>query len=316
MMSWMRRALPSWQIWKQRRRCSALPVQKLQLPSHGARFREALYKAGRALEHRSTGLEETVREFLAGIYSTNELGAVLKRCGLEAYMVDHESGSNYREVGTLTDLFIRIQRKGVPPLEDTESARTNRRRLVSVAQMQQIANELINGIVTTTPDDRDNLERITAANKIKTLLSNALLALVFKIVADTSDIRLLDMFARSLELFSSSYFESEETDDGERKTVIRRWSRYQACNVEALANAFECSQLLARANVVELYAARQCGTNLALAIQGPREQRDIMDGMSNVIKELTDGVLGYLDECEASEATEALRDIAFRMRIT
>ncbi|KAH6931186.1 hypothetical protein HPB50_022720 [Hyalomma asiaticum] len=79
--------------------------------------------------------------------------------------------------------------------------------------------------------------------------------------------QVLDMFARSLERFSSSYFDSEETDDAERVPIVRRWSRYQVCNVEALANAFECSQLLARANVVELHAARRCGTDLALAIQ-------------------------------------------------
>ncbi|KAL1426408.1 hypothetical protein MTO96_003412 [Rhipicephalus appendiculatus] len=237
-------------------------------------------------------------------------------------------------------------------------------------RLPEIAQELLNGIVTTTPDDSDNLEEINSANKLKTLLSNALLSLAFKIVTDTADVRFLDMFSKSLERFSSSYFDDEEETGAAGYTpVVRRWSRYQVCNVEALANAFECSQLLARANVVELSAARQCGTNLALAIQAikeldqflgresndphddplslpavlaqekinkasevrrqsgdsssetdteksQREQRDIVDRMSRVIRELTDGVLEYVADCEASEASEALGDIACGLRIT
>lgn len=276
--------------------------------------------------------------------------------------------SHYQEVGTLTHLFTRIQRKGVPLPEDTESARANRRRMVTVAQMQQIAQELHNDIVTTRPDDSDNLEEINSANKLKTLLGNAFLSLASKIVTDTADIRVLDTFSRNLERFSSSYFDdAEETDAAEYPPIVQQWYRYRVCNVEALANAFECLQLLARANVVELYAARQCATNLALAIQArkeldhflnrechdphddpwalpailaqaklnkvsevrsggsnreteaeksQREQLDIVDGMRKVIRELTDGVLGYVADCEASEASEALRDIACGLRIT
>ncbi|KAL1426409.1 hypothetical protein MTO96_003413 [Rhipicephalus appendiculatus] len=307
-----------------------------------------------------------MRKFLAGAYSAS----MLEACGLKRSMVDFERTSNYQEVGALTHLFTGIQRKGVPPLEDTEFARANRRRLVTVAQMQQISRELLNGIVTTTPDDSDNLEEINSANKLKTLLSNAMLSMAFKIVTDTADVRFLDMFSKSLERFSSSYFDDEEETGAAVYTpVVRRWSRYQVCRVEALANAFECSQLLARANVVELYAARQCGTNLALAIQAvkeldqflgrechdphgdplslpavlaqekmnkasevrrqsgasssetdteanQREQLDIVDGMSGVIRELTDGVLEYVADCEASEASEALRDITCGLRIT
>ncbi|KAL1426411.1 hypothetical protein MTO96_003414 [Rhipicephalus appendiculatus] len=257
--------------------------------------------------------------------------------------------SNYQEVGTLTHLFTGIQRKGVPLLEDTEYARANRKRMVTVAQMQQIAQELHNDIVTTTPDDSDNLEEINSANKLKTLLGNALLSLAFKTVTDTADIRVLDTFSRSLQRFSSSYFDDEEEAGAAEYTpIVREWYRHQAYNVEALANAFECLQLLARANVVELYAARhEChGPNDNLwtlpailaqaklnkvsevrrhsgfssseteAEKTQREQRDIVDGMSRVIRELTDGVLEYMADCEASEASEALRDIACGLRIT
>ncbi|KAL3234143.1 hypothetical protein MRX96_022666 [Rhipicephalus microplus] len=277
--------------------------------------------------------------------------------------------SSYQEVGTLTNLFTGIQRKGVPPTEDTEFARANRRRMVTVAQMQQIAQELHNDIATITPYDNDNVEEINSANKQKTLLGNALLSLAFKTVTDTADIRVLKTFSRSLQRFSSSYFGDEEgTGAAEYTPVIRQWYRYQVHNVEALANAFECLQLLARANVVELHAARQCATNLALAIQATKEldhflncechnpkddqwtlpailaqaklnkasemrrlcgdssrksdaeksqrEQDIVDGVSRVIRELTDGVLGYVADCKASEASEALRDIAGRMRIT
>ncbi|KAL1426410.1 hypothetical protein MTO96_003414 [Rhipicephalus appendiculatus] len=348
-MLWMRRPLSRWQTWNHRRRCFAFPVQVRKLSSHERRFREALSKAGDASEYRDKGLEVAMRKFLAGAYSADMIASMLEACGLKRSMVDFERASNYQEVGTLTHLFTGIQRKGVPLLEDTEYARANRKRMVTVAQMQQIAQELHNDIVTTTPDDSDNLEEINSANKLKTLLGNALLSLAFKTVTDTADIRVLDTFSRSLQRFSSSYFDDEEEAGAAEYTpIVREWYRHQAYNVEALANAFECLQLLARANVVELYAARhEChGPNDNLwtlpailaqaklnkvsevrrhsgfssseteAEKTQREQRDIVDGMSRVIRELTDGVLEYMADCEASEASEALRDIACGLRIT
>nr|XP_037278941.1 uncharacterized protein LOC119172069 isoform X1 [Rhipicephalus microplus] len=368
-MLWTRRPLTPWQTWNHRKRCSALPSQKYQLLSHERRVREALSKAGNAWQDRDCGLEVAMKEFLAGAYSADMYASIRQACGLERSMADFKRASSYQEVGTLTNLFTGIQRKGVPPTEDTESARTNRRRIVTVAQMQQIAYELHNDIATTMPDDNDNVNEINSANKQKTLLGNALLSLAFKTVIDTADIRVLKTFSRSLQRFSSSYFGDEEgTGAAEYTPVIRQWYRYQVYNVEALANAFECLQLLARANVVELHAARQCATNLALAIQATKEldhflnyechnpkddqwtlpailaqanlnkasemrrlcgdssrksdaeksqrEQDIVDGVSRVIRELTDGVLGYVADCKASEASEALRDIAGRMRIT
>ncbi|XP_050034822.2 uncharacterized protein [Dermacentor andersoni] len=201
------------------------------------------------------------------------------------------------------------------------------------------------------------------------MLSDALLTLAFKTVTDTADVRVLELFSRSLERFSSSYFDDKEkTDAADCTPIMQQWSRYQVYNTEPLANAFECWQLLAGANAEELSAARQCGNDLALAIQaikeldlflnrerhgplgdprslpavlanagsnkdsevrrqcgGPRseadaeksqrEQRCIVDGMIGVIQGLTDGVLGYVADCEASEASEALRDIASALRI-
>ncbi|KAH7950874.1 hypothetical protein HPB52_003019 [Rhipicephalus sanguineus] len=309
--------LSSWQIWNHRKGCSAFPAQKRQLSSHERSFREALSKACVASEYEGYGLEVATRKFLAGAYSANVLASMLEACGIERSM---------------------------------------------------IAQELHNDIVTTRPDDSDNLEEINSANKLKTLLANALLSLAVKTVTDTADIRVLGTFSRNLERFSSSYFDdAEETEAAEYTPIVRQWYRHRVYNVEALANAFECLQLLARANVVELYAARQCATNLALAIQaikeldhflnrkchGPhddqwalpvmlaqsrlnkvsevrsggsnreteaeksqREQLDIVDGMRKVIRELTDGVLGYVADCEASDASEALRDIACGLRIT
>ncbi|XP_075748989.1 uncharacterized protein LOC119172069 isoform X2 [Rhipicephalus microplus] len=368
-MLWTRRPLTPWRTWNRQRRCSAFPAQKYELLSHERHVREALSKTGNAWEDRDCGLEVAMKEFLAGAYSADMYASIRQACGLERSMADFKRASSYQEVGTLTNLFTGIQRKGVPPTEDTEFARANRRRMVTVAQMQQIAQELHNDIATITPYDNDNVEEINSANKQKTLLGNALLSLAFKTVTDTADIRVLKTFSRSLQRFSSSYFDDEEgTGAAEYTPVIRQWYRYQVYNVEALANAFECLQLLARANVVELHAARQCATNLALAIQATKEldrflncechnpkddqwtlpailaqaklnkasemrhlcgdssrnseaeksqrEQDIVDGVSRVIRELTDGVLGYVADCKASEASEALRDIAGRMRIT
>ncbi|XP_075548719.1 uncharacterized protein LOC142582672 isoform X2 [Dermacentor variabilis] len=283
---------------------------------------EAFSKANRLLGRDEDALLEDLRQvldagdvdlFQRAVTSTGTQSALERKVRDLFY----GTASRHREVGTLTHLFTRIRRKGVSPLEHTESTRTNQRRLISVAQMQQV----------------------------------------------------LELFSRSLERFSSSYFDDEEkTDAADSTAIMQQWSRYQVYNTEPLANAFECSQLLAGANVEELSAARQCGNDLALAIQaikelelflncerhGPlgdprslpavlanagsnkasevrrqcgdprseadagknqREQRCIVDGMIGVIQGLTDGVLGYVADCEASEASEALRDIASALRI-
>ncbi|XP_049515412.1 uncharacterized protein LOC125941684, partial [Dermacentor silvarum] len=178
------------------------------------------------------------------------------------------TASCYREVGTLAHLFTRIRRKGVSPLEYTEFNTTNQRRLIVIAQMQQIAQELHDDIVTTAPDDRADVKAIRSANKLNTLLSDALLTLALKTVTDTANVRVLELFSRSLERFSSSYFDDKEKADAADSTpIMQQWSRYQVRNTEPLANAFECSLLLAGANSEELSAARQCGNDLALAIQ-------------------------------------------------
>ncbi|XP_075547434.1 uncharacterized protein LOC142581874 [Dermacentor variabilis] len=326
-MFWMRRPLSSWQVWNYRRSCSANPEQEPHQSPHEMRFREALSRAGDKLEYSDAHLKETLREFETGVLgpyavsSTDVLYPILKERGLKGLLDDsvrdlfYGTASRHREVGTLTHLFTRIRRKGVSPLEPTESVRTNQRRLISLAQMHQIAQELHDGVVTTTPDHRANVKAIDSMNNLNTLLSDAFFAMSFKTVADIADIRVLELFSRSLERFSSSYFDDEEkTDAADSTAIIQQWSRYQARNTEPLANAFECWQLLAGANAEELSAARQCGNDLALAIQSQRERRDIVDGMSGVIRGLTDGVLGYLADCEASEACEALRNIAYALR--
>ncbi|XP_065284985.1 uncharacterized protein [Dermacentor albipictus] len=380
-MFWMRRPLSARQMWNHRRSDCAFFAQKPQQLSHEMRFREALSRAGYALEYSDAHLEETLRKFATGLVdprafsSAVVLDPVLKARSLEGFLVDsvrdlfYGTASRHREVGSLTHLFTRIRRKGVSPLEHTESTRTNLKRLISVAQMQQIAQELHDDIVTTAPDDSADAKAIGSANKLNTMLSDALLTLAFKTVTDTADVRVLELFSRSLERFSSSYFDDKEkTDAADGTPIMQQWSRYQVYNTEPLANAFECSQLLAGANAEERSAARQCGNDLALAIQaikeldlflnrerhgplgdprslpavlanagsnkasevrrqcgGPRseadaeksqrEQRCIVDGMIGVIQGLTDGVLGYVADCEASEASEALRDIASALRI-
>ncbi|XP_075748990.1 uncharacterized protein LOC119172069 isoform X3 [Rhipicephalus microplus] len=198
--------------------------------------------------------------------------------------------SSYQEVGTLTNLFTGIQRKGVPPTEDTEFARANRRRMVTVAQMQQIAQELHNDIATITPYDNDNVEEINSANKQKTLLGNALLSLAFKTVTDTADIRA----TKELDRFLNCECHNPKDDQWTLPAILAQAKLNKASEMRHL-----------------------CGDSSrnSEAEKSQREQ-DIVDGVSRVIRELTDGVLGYVADCKASEASEALRDIAGRMRIT
>nr|XP_037278943.1 uncharacterized protein LOC119172069 isoform X3 [Rhipicephalus microplus] len=289
-MLWTRRPLTPWQTWNHRKRCSALPSQKYQLLSHERRVREALSKAGNAWQDRDCGLEVAMKEFLAGAYSADMYASIRQACGLERSMADFKRASSYQEVGTLTNLFTGIQRKGVPPTEDTESARTNRRRIVTVAQMQQIAYELHNDIATTMPDDNDNVNEINSANKQKTLLGNALLSLAFKTVIDTADIRA----TKELDHFLNYECHNPKDDQWTLPAIL------------AQANLNKASEM-----------RRLCGdsSRKSDAEKSQREQ-DIVDGVSRVIRELTDGVLGYVADCKASEASEALRDIAGRMRIT
>ncbi|XP_065284986.1 uncharacterized protein [Dermacentor albipictus] len=269
-MFWMRRPLSARQMWNHRRSDCAFFAQKPQQLSHEMRFREALSRAGYALEYSDAHLEETLRKFATGLVdprafsSAVVLDPVLKARSLEGFLVDsvrdlfYGTASRHREVGSLTHLFTRIRRKGVSPLEHTESTRTNLKRLISVAQMQQIAQELHDDIVTTAPDDSADAKAIGSANKLNTMLSDALLTLAFKTVTDTADVRVLELFSRSLERFSSSYFDDKEkTDAADGTPIMQQWSRYQVYNTEPLANAFECSQLLAGANAEERSAARQ-----------------------------------------------------------
>ncbi|KAH8024313.1 hypothetical protein HPB51_022432 [Rhipicephalus microplus] len=267
---------------------------------------------------RDCGLEVAMKEFLAGAYSADMYASIRQACGLERSMADFKSSSS---VHVEVELHTTLATPLLQVLQQKKTVSRNKNALkktystLTQFKSDMIAYELHNDIATTMPDDNDNVNEINSANKQKTLLGNALLSLAFKTVIDTADIR-----------------------------------------------------LLARANVVELHAARQCATNLALAIQATKEldhflnyechnpkddqwtlpailaqanlnkasemrrlcgdssrksdaeksqrEQDIVDGVSRVIRELTDGVLGYVADCKASEASEALRDIAGRMRIT
>ncbi|XP_037515717.2 uncharacterized protein LOC119392846 [Rhipicephalus sanguineus] len=161
--------------------------------------------------------------------------------------------------------------------------------MVTVAQLQQIAQELHNDIVTTRPDDSDNLEEINSANKLKTLLANALLSLAVKTVTDTADIRAI----KELDHFLNRKCHGPHDD---------QWA---------------LPVMLAQSRLNKVSEVRSGGSNRETeAEKSQREQLDIVDGMRKVIRELTDGVLGYVADCEASDASEALRDIACGLRIT
>ncbi|KAK8788410.1 hypothetical protein V5799_021815 [Amblyomma americanum] len=279
---------------------------------------------------------------------------------------------SYREVGTLTHLFARIRKKGAPPSDDTQLARTNQMRLVSIAQTQQMAQDVHDTVMTTTGGEAAaDQEAVAAANKLTVLLGNALFALTFKTVTDMRDIRVLELLMRSVERFASSRFDQGEEYSPQQPSLptaaFQQWSRHQARVTEPLANAFECSRLIAGAGAEERAAARRCGTDLALAMQALKEldlflsrendaapvdscslpaiitrqcsngaaktgvqqegechpakaaavrseQRDVADEVRSVIRDLTDGVLGYAAECEMSDDLAAFQDIAASLR--
>ncbi|XP_077485199.1 uncharacterized protein LOC144095296 [Amblyomma americanum] len=256
---------------------------------------------------------------------------------------------SYREVGTLTHLFTRIRKKGAPPRDDTQLARTNQMRLVSIAQTQQMAQDVHDTVMTTTGGEAAaDQEAVTAANKLTVLLGNALFAL-------TSHSRSRRERSIPPATFTGYSF------------LPAVGQRHQARITEPLANAFECSRLLAGAGAEERAAARRCGTDLALAMQALKEldlflsrendaapvdscslpaiitrqcsngaaktgvkqegecdsakaaavrseQRDVADEVRSVIRDLTDGVLAYAADCEMSDDLAAFQDIAASLR--
>ncbi|XP_075548720.1 uncharacterized protein LOC142582672 isoform X3 [Dermacentor variabilis] len=256
---------------------------------------EAFSKANRLLGRDEDALLEDLRQvldagdvdlFQRAVTSTGTQSALERKVRDLFY----GTASRHREVGTLTHLFTRIRRKGVSPLEHTESTRTNQRRLISVAQMQQIAQELHDDIVTTAPDDSADAKAIGSTNKLNTMLSDALLSLAFKTVTATANVRAI----KELELFLNCERHGPLGDPRSLPAVLANAGSNKASEVR-----------------------RQCGDPRSEADAGKnqREQRCIVDGMIGVIQGLTDGVLGYVADCEASEASEALRDIASALRI-
>ncbi|XP_077485198.1 uncharacterized protein LOC144095295 [Amblyomma americanum] len=339
---------------------------------HVDRFAEAIAKADALLGRTGDPvLEDLLATFAPGDTERLTLETAV-RCSPISRGLFVWRQCSYREVGTLTHLFTRIRKKEAPPSDDTQLARTNQMRLVSIAQTQQMAQDVHDTVMTTTGGEAAaDQEAVAAANKLTVLLGNALFALTFKTVTDMRDIRVLELLMRSVERFASSRFDQGEKHSPQQPSLptvaFQQWSRHQARVTEPLANAFECSRLLAGAGAEERAAARRCGTDLALAMQALKEldlflskendaspvdscslpaiitrqcsngaaktgvqqegecdpakaaavrseQRDVADEVRSVIRDLTDGVLGYAADCEMSDDLAAFQDIAASLR--
>ncbi|KAK8788409.1 hypothetical protein V5799_021814 [Amblyomma americanum] len=281
---------------------------------HVDRFAEAIAKADALLGRTGDPvLEDLLATFAPGDTERLTLETAVRSSPISRILLARKQ-SSYREVGTLAHLFTRIRKKGAPKSDAAELARTNQRRLVSIAQMQQMAQDVHDTVVTTVAGD---IEAVTAANKLAVLLGNALFALAVKTVTDMRDSRLLPLYLLSLERFSSSFFDQEDGRSSLQWLSPReQWCRHQARTTEPLANAFECSLLLAGGAAEECAAARRCGTDLALAMQIRREQRYVAGEVSSVIRELADGVLAYAADCEMSDDLAAFQDIAASLKDT